>query len=123
MEDLKICWVADEIRTDHLLNKKSWVFLQTSEKDNVQHNICIAVFSNAWSVNGHVRNLNSSVGIGTCYGLVGWISIPDRGRDFSLLHSIQTLSGTHPASYPMSTGSSFPAGEVTGAWSWPLTTS
>jgi hypothetical protein len=23
MEDLKICWVADEIRTDHLLNKKS----------------------------------------------------------------------------------------------------
>jgi hypothetical protein len=29
-------------------------------------------------------------------------------RDFSLLHSIQTDSGAHPAFYPMGTGGSFP---------------
>jgi hypothetical protein len=29
--------------------------------------------------------------------------------------------GAHPASYPMSTGGSFPGGKATGLWSWPLT--
>jgi len=33
----------------------------------------------------------------------------------------ETGSGTHPASYPMGTGSSFCGGKGTGAWSWPLT--
>jgi hypothetical protein len=43
------------------------------------------------------------VGIRTGYGLEGQGSIPGRGRVFSLLHSIQTSSGTHPTSYPIST--------------------
>jgi hypothetical protein len=30
--------------------------------------------------------------------------------DFSLLHSVQTGSGAHPASYPMRTGVPFPGG-------------
>jgi hypothetical protein len=34
---------------------------------------------------------------------------------FSLLHSVQTGSGAHPASYPMGTGCSFPGGKATGA--------
>jgi hypothetical protein len=34
---------------------------------------------------------------------------------FSLLHSVQTDSGVHPASYPMATGGSFPGGTVAGA--------
>jgi hypothetical protein len=34
-----------------------------------------------------------------------------QGQDVSLLHSVQTVSGNHSASYPVGTG----------AWSWPLT--
>jgi hypothetical protein len=30
-----------------------------------------------------------------------------QGQDVSLLHDVQTGSGAHPASYPMSTGGSF----------------
>jgi hypothetical protein len=44
---------------------------------------------------------DSSVGIATGYGLDG------PGFDFSLLHSVQTGSGAHPASYPIGTGGSF----------------
>jgi hypothetical protein len=44
-------------------------------------------------------------------------------KDFSLIHSIQTGSGTHPASYPVGTGDSFPGGKAAGAWSWSLTSS
>jgi len=34
-------------------------------------------------------------------------SIPARGRDYLLLHPVQTGSGTHAASYPMGTEGSF----------------
>jgi hypothetical protein len=37
-------------------------------------------------------------------------------KKFFLLHSIQTSSGVHPASYPMGTW-----GSASEAWSWPLT--
>jgi hypothetical protein len=36
------------------------------------------------------------------YGLGGLRSIPARVRYFSLLHNVQTESGAHPASYPVS---------------------
>jgi hypothetical protein len=36
-------------------------------------------------------------------------------RDFSLLHSVQTGTGTHPASYPMGTRGSFPGDKVAGS--------
>jgi hypothetical protein len=58
-------------------------------------------------------NRDSSVGIATGYRLGGRGYSPDRGSDFSLLHSVQTNSGAHPASYPMGTGGSFP-GDVVG---------
>jgi hypothetical protein len=52
---------------------------------------------------------DSVVGIATGYGLddrgVG-VRIPV-GQEFSLLHVVQTVSGTHPASYAMGTGVSF----------------
>jgi len=38
------------------------------------------------------------------------------GWQFFLHHRVQTVSGAHPASYPMGTG-----GEAAGAWSWLLT--
>jgi hypothetical protein len=44
---------------------------------------------------------DSSVDIGTGYGLDGRGSIPGRGKSF--LHSVQTGSEAHPASYPMGT--------------------
>jgi hypothetical protein len=37
-------------------------------------------------------------------------SSPDRVKNF--LHSVQTGSGVHPTSYPMSTGGSFPGGRA-----------
>jgi hypothetical protein len=43
------------------------------------------------------------VGIATGYDLGDRCSIPGRGRNFSLLHSVQTGSGAHPASSPMDT--------------------
>jgi hypothetical protein len=33
---------------------------------------------------------------------------------FSLVHSVQTVSGAHPASYPMDSGDSFPGGKAAG---------
>jgi hypothetical protein len=52
-----------------------------------------------------------------------------RPRDRSLspgsvknfLRSVQTGSGTYPASYPMGTGGPLPGGKAAGAWKWPLT--
>jgi hypothetical protein len=43
-----------------------------------------------------------------------------QGRDFSLLHSVQTGSGVHPASCPVGTGWIFCRAKQAGAWSWPL---
>jgi hypothetical protein len=48
------------------------------------------------------------------YGLNDWGSISD-GDDFSLLHSVQTGFGAHPASYTIGTGGSFSGGKAAGA--------
>jgi hypothetical protein len=45
--------------------------------------------------------------VGIAMGWVAGIRFPARARDFFLLHSFQTGSGAHPASYPMGTGSPF----------------
>jgi hypothetical protein len=54
-----------------------------------------------------------------CYsdGLwAGQVMFDSRQRqDFSLLHSIQTGFGAHPALYPMGTGGDFPWGKAAGA--------
>jgi hypothetical protein len=42
-------------------------------------------------------------------------------QDFSLLYSVQTSSGPHPASYSLGTGDFFPGGKVAGVRSWRLT--
>jgi hypothetical protein len=42
-------------------------------------------------------------------------SIPGRGKRFSLLHKVQTVSGTHAASYPVGTGEFFSGGKAVGA--------
>jgi hypothetical protein len=49
------------------------------------------------------------------------VRFPEGARDFYLLHSVQTDSGVHVASYPTHTGTSFSAGKAAGAWRWPLT--
>jgi hypothetical protein len=41
-------------------------------------------------------------------------SCPGRVNNFTLLYSIQTGSGAHPASYPIGTGGSFPRGKAAG---------
>jgi hypothetical protein len=49
---------------------------------------------------------DSSVAIVTDYELAGRGSISSRGRDFSLLHTVQIVSGAHPNSYPVGTAGS-----------------
>jgi hypothetical protein len=46
------------------------------------------------------RSRDSSVGIAMDYGRC---SIPGRGKEFSVFHSVQTGSGARPASYPTGT--------------------
>jgi hypothetical protein len=55
-----------------------------------------------------VGSRDSSVGIAASCRLDSPGSVPGKARDSSLLHSIQTGSGAHPASYPMGTGYYFP---------------
>jgi hypothetical protein len=45
----------------------------------------------------------------------GQSSSPDRVKNFSLLHVVQTGSGVHPTSYLMGTGGSFPGDKAAGA--------
>jgi hypothetical protein len=48
---------------------------------------------------------------------MGWtagVQFPVGARDFSLLHSVQTNAGAHPASYPMRIGT------VSPGIKWPL---
>jgi hypothetical protein len=47
---------------------------------------------------------DSSVGIPMGYGWTVGFRFPAGARDFSLLHSVQTESVAHPASYPVGTG-------------------
>jgi hypothetical protein len=58
-----------------------------------------------------LRSRDSAVGIAIGYGLddrgVG-VRLPVVGSRITLLHVVQTGSGVHPASYPMSTRGSFP---------------
>jgi hypothetical protein len=53
-------------------------------------------------------NLRSDV-----HGLEAEVRFLTENRDFSLLHSLQTGSGAHLASYPMSTEDSIPEGKAT----------
>jgi hypothetical protein len=50
----------------------------------------------------------------TSYGLDGRGFIPGRDNYLSLLHSVQTDSGAHSASYPLGTGGSFPGDKAVG---------
>jgi len=49
---------------------------------------------------------------------MGWtigVPFPAGPGNFSLRHLVQTVSGVHPALYPMGIGD-----KATGAWRWPL---
>jgi len=47
--------------------------------------------------------------------------VPAGVGNFPLPHQVQTGSGAHPATYPMSSRGSFPGGKTARPWSWPLT--
>jgi hypothetical protein len=46
------------------------------------------------------------------YGLDGRDSITGRGKRCYILHSLQTASGDHAASYPMGIEGAFPGGKA-----------
>jgi hypothetical protein len=61
------------------------------------------------------KSRGSSVGIALGYGLDDqgmWVRFPGGVGNFSLRHRVQTGSGAHPASYPMSIGGSFYGGKA-----------
>jgi hypothetical protein len=77
---------------------KGWSFLSTTNTNTLNPYIT--------SVLNHLHSVGSSVGIITGYGLddrIMGVRFLARAGDFSL-HRVQTDSGAHPASYPMSTG-------------------
>jgi hypothetical protein len=51
-----------------------------------------------------------SFGIATGYGLDIGGSIPETGKRYSIVHSVQSGPGAHPDSYPMGMGGLFPPG-------------
>jgi hypothetical protein len=75
--------------------------------------ICSKIFKYGCSVHADVgwayiaKGWNRSVAIATGYAWMVRVRILAVPRDFSLLHSVQTDSEDHPASYPMCTGCSF----------------
>jgi hypothetical protein len=72
----------------------------TKAKSSLASLIVVVLFVHCYSMFG---SQDSSVGIVRGYGLDGRSSIPGRGKDFPVFHSIHTGSGAHLASYPMST--------------------
>jgi hypothetical protein len=66
------------------------------------------------------RSRNSSVGIVTGYGLTNRVQLKAEARNVSRLHSVETGSGAHLASYKKGTGL-FTRGKAAEASSWPLT--
>jgi hypothetical protein len=64
------------------------------------------------------KSRDNSVGIALGYGLddrCSRVLFPAGAGNFSLHHRVQNGSGAHPASYPMDTRGSFPAGKAAGA--------
>jgi hypothetical protein len=61
---------------------------------------------------------NCTVGIALGYWLTG-VRSPAGVRDFSLLHRVQTSSGTHPDFYPMGTDSYLSRDKAAVTWSSP----
>jgi hypothetical protein len=61
------------------------------------------------------RNQDSSIDIAVKLW-AGWLRtwglVLARGKDFSLLQSIHTISQAHPALYPVYTGGPFPGGKA-----------
>jgi hypothetical protein len=65
-----------------------------------------------------MKSRGSSVGIALGYGLDdrgSRVRFPVGTGNFSLHHRVQNGSGTHPASYPVGIGGSFPGGKAAGA--------
>jgi hypothetical protein len=58
-------------------------------------------------------NVLTSVDIEMVYGLDDRVRLPTGARDFPLLYSVQTGSGTHSASYPRGIRGSFSGGIAT----------
>jgi hypothetical protein len=62
-----------------------------------------------------LRSRVSSVVYRWATGWMTGVRVPVEAENFSLHHRVQTSSRIHPASYPMSTGGSFPGGKAAGA--------
>jgi hypothetical protein len=93
------------------------------EKPDVTASHTLRFLHTLWQSPGHIFshdvfcftssiNRDGSVRRATGYGLDGPGSIPGSRRLFCLLRSVQTGSGAHTASYPVSTGLCLPGGNA-----------
>jgi hypothetical protein len=59
----------------------------------------------------HLQGISDLGNMWLPYGFF-YFKAPAGARDFSVLHSVQTGSGDHPASCPIGAGSCFPGGKA-----------
>jgi hypothetical protein len=105
------------IHTLHTISLKSILILSPSILTNERRRmaqrcvcvcVCVYIYIYTWS-------RGSSGSIVSDYGLddrTVEVRSPTEAEDFSSIPCVQTGSGAHPASYPMGTGGSFPAGKA-----------
>jgi hypothetical protein len=101
------------LRKMYNLRKKKWV-------DNLEY--YIRIYFAIYAVHQvFIRKQSSSVSTVTRQRprRAGFNSLQMQGL-FAFAIASRPGSGTHPASYPMNTGGSFPWSSAAGAWSWPL---
>jgi hypothetical protein len=90
-------------------NEKEWTMMtEWHRRWAKQQKIRRARFNFLLSKRWKWMSWDTSVGIATGYGFDSRGLIPGRGKRCSVVYSLQTGSGAHPASYPMGTGGRFP---------------
>jgi hypothetical protein len=111
--------VANFLPSEGKFPQLATVFLVQSDVPPLRIPVCTLRFALDFeSFVMKYKSRDSSVGIALGYGLDdrgSRVRFPAGAGNFSLHHSVQNGSGTHPASYPMGTRGPFLGGIATGA--------
>lgn len=95
-----------------------WVTIWTSNIIKARTFVVIVI---TWLLTIFYFKLGRSVSMLMGYWLDSQDLIPGRSKRFYFSHSVQTVSGVHPAPYhPVGTGQYFPGSKVAYAGCWPL---
>jgi hypothetical protein len=75
-------------------------------------------FSNHHFINSFHLSCMCQASLAQAMGCMAGVWFLAGARDFSLLHSVQIVSGAHPIFYPMGNAVCFPVDKAARAWSW-----